>query len=75
MTKLLDEAVGLSRNLSPDMQDHIARMMLLFVGEESPLGELTPEDEAAVHRSREAAARGQFATDEDVGAVWVKHGL
>jgi len=36
---------------------------------------LTPEERAAVEKSKAAAARGEFATDEEVRAVWAKHGL
>jgi len=36
---------------------------------------LTPEEQAAIAASRAAAARGEFATDEQVQALWAKHGL
>jgi hypothetical protein len=57
------------------MQDDIARMVLLYAGEDQSLVDLTPEEEAAALRSREAAARGEFATGEQVRAIWAKHGL
>ncbi|ESQ75180.1 hypothetical protein ABAC402_10955 [Asticcacaulis sp. AC402] len=34
MTELLEHAVETLRNLSPDMQDSLARMVLQVVGEE-----------------------------------------
>ncbi len=40
-----------------------------------PLVELTPEEDAALDRSDAAAARGDFATDEQITAIWAKHGL
>jgi hypothetical protein len=76
MTKLLEEAVTAIRRLPPEMQDHVARAMLTFAGGET--GEvyiLTPEEEAALAESEAGAAGGEFATDEEVRAVWAKHGL
>jgi hypothetical protein len=75
MTTLLEQAVNTARGLPPEMQDDIARMMLLYVGDELPVVDLTPDEEAAVLRSRAAAARGEFATDEQMRAIWAKHGL
>jgi hypothetical protein len=75
MTKLLEKAVETARNLSPEMQDDIARMVLLFAGEAQPLLDLTPEEDEALARSEAAAARGEFASDEEMRAIWAKHGL
>lgn len=75
VTTLLEQAVNTARSLPPDMQDDIARMVLLFAGDELPVVDITPEDEAAVLRSRAAAARGEFATDDQMRAIWAKHGL
>ena len=36
---------------------------------------LTPEEEADLDASLAEAERGEFATDEEVRAVWAKHGL
>jgi len=77
MTKLLDRAVEAARSLSPDAQDDIARVVLRLAGtddEASPVA-LSPEERAAVAASQGAAARGEFATDEQVRTVWRKHGL
>ena len=57
------------------MQNEIARVMLLFAGDEQPMVELTDEDDRALALSETAAARGDFASDVDVRAVWAKHGL
>jgi hypothetical protein len=76
MTKLLDQALEAARNLPPDAQDDIARVVLQLTGadDEMPVP-LTPEEQAAITASKAAAARGEFATDEQVRAVWAKHGL
>ena len=76
MTKLLDQAVEIARGLPPDAQDEIARLVLrLAGGDEPPPVALSREERTAVAASRAAAARGEFATDDQVRAVWAKHGL
>ncbi len=76
MTKLLDQALEAARRLSPDEQDDIAHVVLRLAGaDDEPPVTLTPEEQAAVAASKAAAARGEFATDEQVRAVWAKHGL
>ena len=76
MTKLLDQALEAARSLSPDAQDDIAHVVLRLTGagDEAPVP-LTPEEQAAIAASKTAAARGEFASDEEVRAVWAKHGL
>ena len=75
MTDLLEKAVAKARDLTPDRQDEIARVMLAFVTDEALLYRFTPEEEAELDESEAAAARGDFATDEEVRAIWAKHGL
>jgi hypothetical protein len=36
---------------------------------------LSHEEREAIARSKAAAARREFATDEQVQAIWAKHGL
>jgi hypothetical protein len=76
MTKLLEQALEAARSLPPDAQDHIAHVVLRLAGadDETPLP-LTLEEQAAITVSKAAAARGEFATDEQVRAVWAEHGL
>jgi hypothetical protein len=76
MTKLLDQAVEAARNLPPEVQDDIAHLVLRLVGaDDEPPVPLTPEEQAAIAASKAAAARGEFATDEQVRSMWAKHGL
>jgi len=74
MTKLLDQALEAVRDLPPDAQDDIARVVLRLVGEAPPVT-LTLAEREAIAISKAAASRGEFATDEQVRAVWTKHGL
>lgn len=76
MSELLDRALAALRALSPEAQDDIDGAILRLAGaDEEPPVSLTPDEEAAIAVSKAAAARGEFATDEEVGAVWAKHGL
>jgi hypothetical protein len=76
MTKLLDDAREAARGLPPDAQDEIARVVFQLAGNVvPPTVMLTFEERSALAISKAAAARGEFATDEQVRAVWAKHGL
>ena len=76
MTKLLDDALEAARGLPPDTQDAIARVVLRLAGtDDAPPKALSPDERAAIASSKTAAARGEFATDDQVRAVWAKHGL
>jgi hypothetical protein len=75
MTDLLERAVAAARELPPDMQDAVARIMLTFTGEDQPAVQLTAAEEASFAESLGQAARREFATDEQVRAIWAKHGL
>ncbi|MGO9170780.1 MAG: hypothetical protein ACLP7P_02275 [Rhodomicrobium sp.] len=75
MTELLERAIATVSRLDPAAQDDIAAAMMMLAGsDELPPVDLTPEEEAAIDASQ-AAARGEFATDEEVRAVWAKYGL
>jgi hypothetical protein len=71
MTKLLEQALEAVRVLSANEQDDIARVILQLAGKEdaAPV-ELSPDERKAVEKSKAAAARGEFASDEQVRAVW-----
>jgi hypothetical protein len=76
MSTLLDQAIESVRRLDPARQDEIARVMKLLAGdEEQPPAPLTPEERAAIARSKAETARGEYATDEQVREVWTKYGL
>ncbi len=71
MTKLLEQALEAVRVLSADEQDDIARVILQLAGnEDAAPAELSPEERKAIDKSKTAAARGEFASDEQVRAVW-----
>ena len=75
MTKLLEQAMETVSSLPDEVQDDLARVLLRLAGIEQPPYELTPEEEADIDASLAEAERGEFATDEEVQAMWAKHGL
>ena len=72
MTELLEKAIDTVRRLDPDHQDEIARVLLTLADDGD---DLTPEDLAALAVSEAESARGDYASDEDIAAIWAKHGL
>jgi hypothetical protein len=75
MTKLLEQAFEAARSLPPAMQDDMARVIMAMTGDAQPVFPLTAEEEASFDESLGQAERGEFATDEQVRAIWAKHGL
>ncbi|WP_315838152.1 hypothetical protein [Bradyrhizobium prioriisuperbiae] len=75
MTKLLDRALEATRNLPADVQDDIARIVLQLAGNQEQQIPLSADERKSITASKAAAARGEFATDEQVRQTWAKHGL
>ena len=75
MTRLFEQAVATVAALPEEQQDDIARMLLQLAGVEQPPYILTPEEEADLDASIAEAERGEYASDEDIRAIWAKHGL
>lgn len=75
MTELLEHAIERVRTLSPEAQDDVARVLMHLTGADTETVLLTEDEQAAIAISKAAAARGDFATDEEVQAVWAKYGL
>jgi hypothetical protein len=76
MTKLLDQALEVARSLPSEAQDDIARIVLQLAGrDDAPPIALSADERSAIAKSKDATARGEFASDEQVRAIWAKHGL
>ena len=75
MTRLLEQAVVVVSALPDEAQDELARILLQLAGVDLPPYELTSDEAADLDVSLAEAANGEFATDEEVRAVWAKHGL
>ena len=70
MTELLERAIERARALPPEAQDDFARALLHLTGDVTEPVALTEDERAAIAASKAAAARGDFATDEELQAVW-----
>ena len=75
MTKLLGKAMAAASTLPPAVQDEIAHMVLEMTGDEQSVCVFSTEEDARRDESEAQAARGEFATEEQVRAIWAKHGL
>ena len=75
MTKLLEQALQAALGLPPDLQDDIARVVFNLAGNEEPPIILSDDERSALNLSKAAAARGEFATAEQVKDVWARHRL
>lgn len=75
MTKLLEKAIAKARELPDEEQDAIA-VMLLSMTEDDPQIE-APDDatRAAVLEGLAHARRGEFVPDEQIEALWKRHGV
>jgi hypothetical protein len=75
MTKLLEQAIETALRLPADQQDDIARAILQLAGRRDVAAvPLTPAEREAIAKSKAESARGEFATDDQVRAVWARHG-
>jgi hypothetical protein len=75
MGTLLDKAILAAKELPAAEQDEIAILVLAMAGEEAPVLQLADEEVLSLGSSLAQADRNEFAGDEEVAAVWRKHGL
>jgi predicted transcriptional regulator len=74
MTRLLEIAIEAARQLEPAEQDDLARAIMEIVnGGDEGVHVLSDEERAAVEVGRKQAARGEFATEEEIEALFKKH--
>jgi predicted transcriptional regulator len=73
MTKLLEKAIEKVRELPAEDQDTVA-VAVLSMTEETPVA-LDDETRAAIREGLEQARRGEFVPDEEIDALWKRHGL
>ncbi len=76
MTKLMDDAINsLRRDVPAEYQDDIARVVMRLTGKARSIYQLTAAEAADLDEADAEIERGEFATDEQVRAVWAKYGL
>jgi hypothetical protein len=74
MTTLLDQGIQAIREL-PDERQDMAGEILLTLAAAAPRYKLTPEQIEDLKLAIAQADRGEFASDEEVAAMWNKFGL
>lgn len=74
MTKLLEQALEVVRQLSPEGQDEVARAMLHLVRDDRESESIDPAHLADVLEGLDQARRREFATDEEVEAAFRRFG-
>ncbi|HLA21551.1 MAG TPA: hypothetical protein VJZ74_08835 [Pseudolabrys sp.] len=73
ITKLLDQAIARARTLPDDDQDAVALAILSMA--DTVIEPLDDETRAAIREGLEQARRGEFVPDEEIEALWKRHGL
>lgn len=74
MTQLLNLAIEATRQLAPEEQDEIARLILDVIGGASDdVYTLSEEERAAIAVARAQVARGEFASEEDIEEIFKKY--
>ena len=75
MTPLLDQAMRTIRELPPETQDALARILLQLASDDQSIVRLSADEEASFEASLAQAEHRDFATDDQIKAIWAKHGL
>ena len=75
MTKVLEKAIAKVRELPADDQDAIALAILSMADAEAAEYPLDDATRAAILEGLEQARRGEFVPDEEIEALWKRHGL
>lgn len=73
MTELLDRAFATLRAMPEQQQDDVARALLGLANVIS-LRDVEPEHRSAVAEGLEQAARGEFASDDEVAEIMRRFG-
>jgi len=75
MTRLLEKAIAQAKELPDDEQDSIAVMLLSMTGNDAAIEPADDATRAAVLEGLAQARRGEFVPDEEIEALWKRHGL
>ena len=75
MSKNYEEALQVAGNLTGNEQRALAVELLLRQDDNAAPLQVPDELRAKILRSKEEAGRGDFLSDDDVRAIWAKHGL
>jgi hypothetical protein len=75
MTKLLENGIDAVRDLPPEQQNRAGELLLSLANQARRGVRLTPEQIDDVRLAIAEADQGDFASDEEMAALWKKCGL
>jgi len=75
MTRLLEQAFNTVSALPEARQYELARVLLQLAGIDQPPIQLMEAEEADLAAAEAEIERGELASNEEVRAMWAKHGL
>lgn len=75
MTKVLEDAIEKVRRLPEDRQAYVAEVLEQIAAAGTDIFVVPAEHRSAVLEGLGQADRGEFATDEEVAALWKNCGL
>jgi predicted transcriptional regulator len=75
MTKVLEDVIEKVRRLPEDRQAYVAEVLEQIVANDDVLFVVPDGHRAAVLEGLGQAERGEFATDDEMAALWKKCGL
>jgi len=75
MTKLLENGIDAVRDLPADQQNLAGELLLALAEQSKRPPRLTPAQADDVRLAIAEADRGDFASDEEMAALWKKCGL
>lgn len=76
MTTLLDQAIARTRDLPEDDQDGLAIVLLSILDADGIAAPgLDDETRSAIREGLDQARKGEFASDDEVEALWTRRGL
>ena len=75
MTRLLEDAIKIVRELPEDAQDEAAEMLMAIAARTGAPVALDDQTRTAIRTGREQALRGQFVSDADMAAFFERHGV
>ncbi|HEX2257219.1 MAG TPA: hypothetical protein VHG92_11080 [Afifellaceae bacterium] len=70
MSKLLEEGIRAVRQLPEDRQEMAGALLLSIAAHERPAYRLTPEQIEGIRQAKAEVARGEFASESAVEAVF-----
>ena len=75
MTKLLQDALEQVKRLPEERQNELAEMLITAAESDLHPYRLNAQERGAVGEAQSQVARGEFASDTEMAALWKRFGL